>query len=689
MTDLGTFGGVVTVATCINDAGQVVGESDLSTQGGDAFLWQNGQLTDIGSLGTGGSYAYGINKSGQIVGQSGIAVMFVGSIEATLWNGGIITDLGNLGGDTSIGIAINESGQVAGYANTSRGSDIFHPFLWQNGVMTDLITMPVGSSGSKAYAINNAGQVVGFFTPPGGVATATIWQNGVMTDLNTLIPANTGWQLVEAWGINDSGQIVGDGQINGNAQSFLLTPYPTANPQTVSLDLGTPTAIKLTGMDHDSPPLKLKYAIAVQPANGKLTGLNTSTGAVTYTPDAGFKGTDSFTFTVNNGTVTSAAAKVTLSVEPGTPTALSQTVSVAHNTAAKFTLTGTDPNMPTLPLTFAIKTSPTHGTLSTLNATTGAVTYTPSSNFGAADSFTFTVSNGTKTSEAAKVILNVAPGIPTANAQTVAVAHNVAKSITLTGKDPDVPALPLTFAIVKGPVHGALGTLNSSTGAVTYTPVATYYGPDSLTFTVTNGTNTSTAATVTLNVAIGTPTANAQNVSVAHNTAKAITLTGSDPDSPALKLTFAIATSPAHGTLSTLNTASGAVTYTPSANYQGTDSFTFTVTNGTYKSAAATVSLKVAPGTPTANPQTVTVLLNTRVTITLTGSDPDNPALKLSFAIATTTAHGILGSLNTSTGVLVYTPDGNYKGTDSFTFTVSNGTNKSTPAKVMLNVDGG
>jgi hypothetical protein len=238
------------------------------------------------------------------------------------------------------------------------------------------------------------------------------------------------------------------------------------------------------------------------------------------------------------------------------------------------------------------------------------------------------------------------------------------------------------------PIHGTLGTLNSTTGVVTYTPSASFQGADTFTFSVSNRTRSSEAATVTLSVAPGTPTAIAQTVSVAHNTAKAITLTGSDPDIPALNLTYAIVTSPAHGTLGTLNTATGAVTYTPTANFQGTDSFTFTVSNGTITSAAATVSLKVAPGTPTANPQTVAVKLNTFFTITLTGTDPDVPALKLSFAIATKPAHGILGSLNTSTGVLVYTPATNYKGADSFTFTVSNGTNKSAAAKVTLNVGG-
>jgi hypothetical protein len=313
----------------------------------------------------------------------------------------------------------------------------------------------------------------------------------------------------------------------------------------------------------------------------------------------------------------------------------------------------------------------------------------PSTNFQGKDSFTFTVSNGTNTSAPATVTITVAPGAPTANPQTVSVAHNAAKKITLTGADPDSPALPLTFAIKTQPAHGTLSGVNSTTGVVTYTPGTNKSGLDSFTFTVNNGVNTSASATVTLSITPGVPTAKAETVSVAHNTAKAITLTGSDPDSPALPLTFAIVTSPGHGTLGALNKTTGAVTYTPNANFQGLDSFTFTVSNGTNTSSPATVTLKVVPGVPTANAQTVDVTENKAITITLTGTDPDSPALPLTFAIATGPTHGSLGNLDTTTGTITYTPDANYHGTDSFTFTVSNGTNKSAPAKVLLNIAGG
>ena len=213
-------------------------------------------------------------------------------------------------------------------------------------------------------------------------------------------------------------------------------------------------------------------------------------------------------------------------------------------------------------------------------------------------------------------IILLANATPTANAQSVNVGFNTATVITLTGSDPNSPPqTPLTFALGATPSSGALSGFNASTGAVTYTPTAGFYGTDSLTFTVTNtASKNSSAATVSIVVAAGTPTATPQTVNVAFGTATAIMLSGSDPNSPPqTPLTFALGATPSSGALSGFNASTGAVTYTPTAGFYGTaDSFTFTVTNTASKTgSAATVSIVVvAAGTPTANPQTVNVAFN-------------------------------------------------------------------------------
>jgi len=88
--------------------------------------------------------------------------------------------------------------------------------------MSDLGTL--GGDFSLANRINNRGQVVGLSRTKDGEMHAILWQSGVMTDLNSLIPADSGWVLVEATDINRHGEIVGLGTISGETHAFLLTP---------------------------------------------------------------------------------------------------------------------------------------------------------------------------------------------------------------------------------------------------------------------------------------------------------------------------------------------------------------------------------------------------------------------------------------------------------------------------------
>jgi Bacterial Ig domain/Dockerin type I domain len=327
---------------------------------------------------------------------------------------------------------------------------------------------------------------------------------------------------------------------------------------------------------------------------------------------------------------------------------------------------------------------------------TGILTFTPAANsFGTATiTVTVTDNGGTlnggvnQTSVQFAVTVNaVIP--PKANAQTVSVPHDSSGTgITLTGSDSNSPSLPLTFAIATQPAHGTLSGLNSTTGAVTYTPAAGYHGSDTFTFTASDSNGKSSPATVTLIVAVGTPVAFAQTAPVAHDsTGTPIMLDGSDDDAPPLTLTFAF-TQPSHGSVIVSGAAgSPTVIYTPTPGYHGSDNFAFTVSNGTNISAAATVTLNVAVGTPKANSQSVSTNQNTPLNITLTGSDDDTPALSLTY-VFTQPSHGMVtvsGAVGSPT--VVYTPSPGVTGPDSFTFTVSNGTNSSTSATVSLMVN--
>lgn len=279
MTDLGTLGGSYVQANSINDSAQIVGGAYVAGDASyHAFLWQQGTMTDLGTLGGANSLAWWINNTGQVVGDS---ITATGDDHAFLWDHGVMHDLGTLGGASSVAFGIDDNGHVVGASATSNAVSCFpgdpstfagcHAFQAGQGAMTDLGTL--GGSWSVANPSNNSGDVIGFSSlsgdahyaafldrsgamqallpvagDPNSVANgandnnqvvgasgdqifdvspnrAVLWQGGTGMDLNSVIPANSTLYLLWAFGINESGQIVGEGvTISGEAHPFLLTP---------------------------------------------------------------------------------------------------------------------------------------------------------------------------------------------------------------------------------------------------------------------------------------------------------------------------------------------------------------------------------------------------------------------------------------------------------------------------------
>jgi probable HAF family extracellular repeat protein len=242
MKDLGTLGGTYSDAYGINASGQVVGSANTtSDKHQDAYLYSGGIMHDLGTLGGTTSNVNDINDSGQVVGTSTNTSR---QYHAFLYDSGSMKDLGTLGGTYSTAYGINANGQIVGTAYTTSGAT--HAFLItpQNGIwyqdnnldgindlMQDLGTLD--GTTSVAYDSNDSGQVVGYVYPSSGTKHAFLYSGGVMTDLNTLIDPGSGWVLYEAGVINHSGQIAGNGYINGKSHAFLLTPVP--EPSTLAI----------------------------------------------------------------------------------------------------------------------------------------------------------------------------------------------------------------------------------------------------------------------------------------------------------------------------------------------------------------------------------------------------------------------------------------------------------------------
>ena len=179
--------------------------------------------------------------------------------------------------------------------------------------------------------------------------------------------------------------------------------------------------------------------------------LRTAGASRTYTPTTGYEGPDSFTFKTNDGYIDSNTATVSITVQNGPPVANDLAITVNKNTQQSITLEATDPNSD--PLTYAIVSPPSHGTLSP--ATAGASrTYTPTTGYEGPDSFTFKTNDGYIDSNTATVSVTVRNGPPVANNLAITVNKNTQQSLTLEATDPNRDIL--NYDIVTPPSHGTV-----------------------------------------------------------------------------------------------------------------------------------------------------------------------------------------------------------------------------------------
>jgi len=262
---------------------------------------------------------------------------------------------------------------------------------------------------------------------------------------------------------------------------------------------------------------------------------------------------------------------------------------------------------------------------------------------------------------------------PTADAKTVETDEDIPLTIKLTGSDTDNDAL--TYTIVEQPKNGKL---SDDVPNLIYTPKPEFNGTDSFTYLVNDGSASSATATVSITIKAvnDPPVANSQTLNTPEDTSVDINLTGSDIDST--DLTFKIVSNPTKGTL---EGNAPKLKYTPNSDFFGDDSFTFIINDGLLDSNTATIKIIInaVNDPPIANQQSVTTDENTAIDIVLTGSDIESAPI--TFKIAKEPASGrISGDLPN----IKYSPNSNFFGTDSFTFTVNDGKSNSQPATVTI-----
>ena len=275
-----------------------------------------------------------------------------------------------------------------------------------------------------------------------------------------------------------------------------------------SLTIAEDTAGSVNVLTNDTDPDGDTLTVTGS-TNGAHGGVSCAAGgSCTYTPAANYNGPDSFTYTISDGHNGTDTATVNVAVTPvnDPPDAVDDSLTTPEDNAGSVNVLGNDTDPDGDGLTVTGKTNGAHGTANCTAA--GACTYTPAANYNGPDSFTYTISDGHGGTDTATVNVTISPvnDPPDAADDTLTTSADTPGSVGVLANDTDPEHDPL---VVTGTTNGAHGTAGCTTaGACTYTPAASYSGPDSFTYTISDGhggTDTATVAVLVTAVVDVTP----------------------------------------------------------------------------------------------------------------------------------------------------------------------------------------
>ena len=461
-------------------------------------------------------------------------------------------------------------------------------------------------------------------------------------------------------------------------------PVAVADTATVLEDAAT-TSIDVLANDTSEEEGTLILTLVSTPGTGTVS-INLDGVSVDYTPSADFNGTEVITYTVSDGTDT-VTGTLTVTVTPvnDAPEAIADTATVSEDSATTsidVIANDTDVDLGNI-LSLTTVSTPGTGTVS-INLDGVSVDYTPSADFNGTEVITYTVSDGTDTATGTLTV-TVTPvnDAPVAVADTATVLEDAATtSIDVIANDTDVDLgniLSLTTVSTPG-----TGTVSISLDGVSvdYTPSADFNGTEVITYTVSDGTDTATGTlTVTVRPVNDAPVAVADTATVLEDSATtSIDVIANDTDVDLGNiLSLTTVSTPGTGTVS-INLDGVSVDYTSSADFNGTEVITYTVSDGT-DTATGTLTVTVTPvnDAPEAIADTATVSEDSATTsIDVIANDTDvDLGNILSLTTVSTPGTGTV-SINLDGVSVDYTPSADFNGTEVITYTVSDGTDTAT-----------
>ncbi len=538
------------------------------------------------------------------------------------------------------------------------------------------------------------------------IPAATLLANDTDADLNTLSISNvsngtngtvsiagtvvTFTPTPNFNGVATFDYVASDGA-GGDSGTVTIQVQPIADAPVAAADVATTPedqvltipAATLTANDTDADGGVLQVSAVSNATNGAVA---LAGGSIAFTPSTNFSGVAGFDYTVSDGTLT-AVGHVTITVTPlnDAPIAVTDLVAGSEDvpvilTAA--TLLANDTDAEGDALTLVAVGNPTNGAVSFVAA---GIQFNAPSNYNGPASFEYTISDGIQTS-VGTVSLTIAPVNDAPQAITDVTTTNEDTSIVLSplANDLDVEGDALSVVGVGAPGHGTATVVGN---AVTYTPAANYFGPDSFTYTAgdAGGANGSGTISITVVPQPDPPTAVTDVVSVTEDTPTQLAVLANDYDVDGETVSLVSAGSAAHGTTTVVGDR---VLYAPATNYVGPDTFTYVISDPGGSLATGTVSITVTPVNDAPVAFADFYDSNDEVTLTvpvasgLLANDVDDSPMTVQLVVDA--GYGVL-VLNQD-GSFTYTPDA-CAWEDTFTYVATDATLSSAETTVTISIN--
>jgi len=484
---------------------------------------------------------------------------------------------------------------------------------------------------------------------------------------------------------------VSDGRGGFDTATVTLT-FPTGNlPPNAQDDFATTPedqGVLLNVIANDSDPEGSAIRItglASQPTNGTAELLAGQT--ISYTPTADWSGEDSFTYTLCDVVDNCVTGLIRITVTPvnDAPVAGDDGVTTPAGQALAIAVLANDYDVDGDVLSVRrIVIASQHGRV--VVGANGIVTYTPTAGFVGSDFFTYEACDPTGACDTAlvTVVVGGTNRAPVAGDDSAAVGFGGTVNIAVLANDTDPDGDALTIRTVENPVRGN-ATLEND-GTITFTPDAGFSGIAMFFYTVCDSANVCDTAHVTVTVATGPnrpPTAVDDLISTPVNVPATISPLANDTDPDGDILFISAVGDPQHGR-ATVN-SNGSLTYTPAPGYVGTDTFELTIADGAGGTSTSTVSVIVTPArnnAPNAADDSFAVLPTGSNTLTVLSNDLDADGDTLTIVEVIQPLSGTVSF--GPNGVLIFQAKPGASGTDTFTYTVSDGRGGFDTATVTL-----